>query len=211
MADLQTVFIVDDDAAMRESMGMLLETAGLTVETFPSAHAFLERYSANDGGCLVLDQRMPEMTGLELQEEMLQRGYALPIIFLSGYGDVPTTVRAVKGGAVDFLEKPVEKDTLITRITDALAADRAQREAAAEQRMARYMYSKLTNREREVMALATRGLANKEIARELSISPRTVENHRARVMEKMRVENIAKLCHIAALCLPTDEESANSE
>jgi len=200
----QIVHIVDDDTAMRESMALMLELAGFQVLSFAGARDFLASFTPEHCGCLVLDHRMPEMTGLELQRELLTRNISLPIIFLSGYGDIPTTVRAVKSGAVDFLEKPVSKEILIERIQQAFAADRRQRALAAEEQSVRDRYAGLTPREREVFQLATRGLANKEIARELDISPRTVENHRARVMEKMQAENIAALCNMARMCRPPD-------
>jgi two-component system response regulator FixJ len=201
----QTVFLVDDDEAMRESMALMLDLAGFRIRTFGSAREFLDAYSASYPGCLVVDLRMPGMTGLELQTALTQQGFTLPTIFLSAYGDVPTTVRAIKGGAVDFLEKPVSYETLVRRIRDALAEDLRQRNTANEEVQIRARYVDLTPREREVMLLVIRGLANKEIARELGISPRTVENHRARVMEKMQANNVAELCRMAAVCALTDE------
>ncbi len=205
MSEDQTVFLVDDDAAMRESMALLLQETGLRVRSFASARDFLDAYAATEPGCLVLDLRMPGITGLELQEKLRGMGAALPIIFLSGFGDIPTTVRAIKGGAVDFLEKPATPDALIARIRQALAEERRQRALRAEERMIRESFAELSPRERDVMVLATKGLANKEIARHLEISPRTVESHRARVMEKMQAENIADLCRMAAVCLDADE------
>lgn len=207
MSDAQTVFLVDDDDALRESLAMLLAQVGLRVRAFHSARAFLDAFTAGDSGCLVLDLRMPDMTGLELQAELLQKGSDLPVIFLSGYADVPATVRAIKGGALDFLEKTVARETLIGRVRQALEEDRRQRAERVEERMSRADYDQLSPREREVMRLATKGLTNKEIARQLGISSRTVENHRAHVMEKMRARNIAELCRMAALCLPVDAQS----
>jgi RNA polymerase sigma factor (sigma-70 family) len=207
VTEAQTVFLVDDDGPMRESMALLLQQAGLRVRSFPSAHDFLNAYAATEPGCLVLDLRMPGMTGLELQETLQGMGARLPIIFLSGFGDIPTTVRAIKGGAVDFLEKPVAAEALVARVRHALAEERRQRALRAEEQTIRQTYACLSPREREVMALATRGLANKEIARLLEISPRTVENHRARVMEKMQAENIADLCRMAAVCLAAEERA----
>jgi RNA polymerase sigma factor (sigma-70 family) len=204
MEPIQIVYVVDDDAAMRDAMTQMLELAGFLVLAFASARDFLAAFAAGERGCLVLDQRMPDMTGLELQQELIQRGLSLPIIFLSGYGDIPTTVRAVKGGAIDFLEKPVAKETLIERITQALDYERQQHALSLEAQEIRRRYHELTPREREVFQLATSGHANKEIARQLDISPRTVENHRARVMEKMRADNIATLCNMAAICLPPE-------
>jgi two-component system, LuxR family, response regulator FixJ len=206
VSDEQTVFLVDDDDALRESMSMLLAQVGLRVRAFHSARAFLDAVTAGDSGCLVLDLRMPDMTGLELQAALLEKGSNLPVIFLSGYADVPTTVRAIKGGALDFLEKPVERDTLIARVRQALEEDRRQCAEQAEEHMIRADCERLSPREREVMLFATKGLTNKEIARQLGISSRTVENHRAHVMEKMRARNIAELCRMAAFCLPSDEQ-----
>lgn len=208
MSEGQTVFVVDDDAAMRESMALMLDQAGLRVRTFPSAQAFLESCGPGDPGCLVLDLRMPDMSGLDLQRILTHRGYSLPIIFLSAFGDVPATVRAIRGGALDFLEKPVSVDVLIERIRRSLEEDCRRRGLGAEELRVRALFGQLTEREREVMELAVKGLANKAIASHLGISPRTVENHRARVMEKLEVGNIAELCQAAAICLSPGEERA---
>lgn len=205
MPEEQTVFVVDDDAALRESMALLLEQAGFRVRTFPTAKEFLDTCGAGEPGCLVLDLRLPGMSGLELQRTLTRSGYTLPIIFLSAFGDVPVTVRAIQGGAVDFLEKPVPTGVLIGRIRQSLEEDRRGRARAAEVQRLRYLFGQLTPREREVMALATQGMANKVIAAQLGISPRTVENHRARVMEKLEVGNIAELCQAAAICLSSTE------
>jgi two-component system, LuxR family, response regulator FixJ len=205
MPDEQTVFVVDDDAAMRASMALMLDQAGLRVRTFPCAGAFLEVCGPADPGCLVLDLRMPDMSGLELQRILTDRGYTLPIVFLSAFGDVPATVRAIQGGALDFLEKPVSMEVLLGRIRRSLEEDRRRRELAAQQLRVQALFGQLTPREREVMELAIKGLVSKTIASRLGISPRTVENHRARVMEKMEVGNIAELCQVAGLCLPTRE------
>lgn len=199
--ETQTVFLVDDDADMRESLSLLLGSGGLRVRAFASARAFLEGCSPEEPGCLVLDLRMPDMNGLELQSELLRGGYSLPVIFLSGYGDVPTTVRAVKDGAVDFLEKPVPPAVLTARVREALAEDHRRRGAAIERRAVLARYADLTGREQEVMVLVTKGLSNKEIAGYLGISARTVENHRAQVMRKMDAERVADLCHMASICL----------
>ncbi len=208
MSQAQTVFLVDDDAGLRESMALMLEQAGFRVRAFDSARAFLDGYTAQDPGCLVLDLRMPNMGGLELQEALLRKCLAPPIIFLSAYANVPATVRAIKGGAVDFLEKPVAIDVLISCVRQSLEADRRQRAAASDQQLIRSLFADLSRREREVMVLATQGLSNKEIAQQLGISPRTVENHRAHVMQKMQAGNIAELCHVAAVCLSPGEGSA---
>lgn len=204
MNDDQTVFLVDDDEALRESLGLLLAQAGLRVRAFDSARAFLEAFDAEESGCLVLDLRMPEMTGLELQKVLRRKGLSLPVIFLSGYGDVPTSVRAIKGGAIDFLEKPVANEVLIAYVRDALLEDRRRRAKQAETRKIHANFDQLSPREREILVLATKGMTSKEIARQLGISFRTVENHRANVIEKMQARNIAELCRMAALCLATD-------
>ena len=203
MSHTETVYLVDDDQPLRESLAMMLGTAGFTVRAFASGREFLDGCPPGARGCLVLDLRMPGMNGLELQRALVERGDSLPVIFLSAFGDVPTTVRAVKTGAVDFLEKPVPPEVLVARIREAIEQDRRESAAAELRARARTHYESLTPREREVMVLVTKGLANKEIAGHLGISPRTVENHRARVMEKMDAENIAELCSLAALCLPT--------
>jgi len=205
MSEEQTVFVVDDDAGMRESMTLMLEQAGFHVRAFANAQAFLDTCGTEELGCLVLDLRMPGMSGLDLQRTLTQLGYSLPIIFLSAFGDVPATVRAIKGGAADFLEKPVSMGVLIGRIRQALEEDRERRGRAAEFLRLRTLFDQLTPREREVMELATSGMANKVIASSLGISPRTVENHRARVMEKLEVRNIAELCQVAAVCLSSGE------
>ncbi|MCF7984452.1 MAG: response regulator [Thiohalocapsa sp.] len=204
MTDTQTVFVVDDDDAMRQSLHMLLEGNGFRVSTFESARAFLEGADPNDAGCLLLDLRMPDMNGLELQEALYDHGYDLPILFLSAFADVPSTVHAIKGGAFDFLEKPIAIDTLIARIRESLAEDLERRSARGEERKIRARFEQLTPREREVMTLATRGFSNKDIALALGISTRTVENHRAHVMEKMGADNIAVLCQMAVACPLSD-------
>jgi Response regulator len=200
MTEFQTVFLVDDDPGMRDSLTLILELAGHRVLSFPSPSDFLANFSPDARGCLVLDQRMPEMTGLELQTELLERGALLPIIFLSAFGDVPTTVRAIQAGAIDFLEKPASTERLLQRIEDAFAEDRRRREEAATEHDILKRLRQLTPREYEVLTLTTRGLTNKDIARQLGISPRTVENHRARMMEKMGAANLAELCRMSAIC-----------
>jgi two-component system, LuxR family, response regulator FixJ len=205
MPEEQTVFVVDDDVAMRESMALMLDQAGFRVRAFPSAQSFLESCGVDDSGCLVLDLRMPGMSGLDLQRALNRQGYTLPIIFLSAFGDVPATVRAIQGGALDFLEKPVSTEVLIGRIRQSLEEDRRRRSAAAEALRLRGLFEQLTPREREVMELAVKGMANKGIAATLRISPRTVENHRARLMEKLGAGNIAELCRVATLCLVSED------
>ncbi|MTW21864.1 response regulator transcription factor [Allochromatium palmeri] len=200
MTDVQTVFLVDDDQGMRDSLTLILELAGYPVLSFPSPAAFLAAFSPGARGCLVLDQRMPDMTGLDLQRELLERGARLPIIFLSAFGDIPTTVHAIQNGAIDFLEKPASTEQLLQRIEDAFAEDRRRREEAATEHDILERFRQLTPREHEVLTLTTCGLTNKDIARQLGISPRTVENHRARMMEKMGAGNLAELCRMSAVC-----------
>lgn len=200
MTEVQTVFLVDDDQGMRDSLTLILELAGHRVRSFASPAAFLDALSPQDRGCLLLDQRMPEMSGLDLQTVLLERGNLLPIIFLSAFGDVPTTVRAIQGGAIDFLEKPASADILLRRIELAFAEDCKRREVAASESGILKRFRQLTPREHEVLLLTTKGMTNKDIARHLGISPRTVENHRARMMEKMQAANLAELCRIAVIC-----------
>jgi RNA polymerase sigma factor (sigma-70 family) len=195
-----TVFVVDDDDALREALVLMLESRGFQVQAFASGQAFLQGTTADAAGCLVLDMRMPEMSGLELQELLLRHGYQLPILFLSAFADIPSTVHAIKGGAVDFLEKPVDIEQLVARIRQGLAEDRQRRRQHRAEQQVRSRYEQLTPRQRDVMELATKGLSNKEIAEALGISSRTVENHRALLMERMEADNLAVLCQMAALC-----------
>jgi FixJ family two-component response regulator len=191
-----TVFIVDDDAGVRDSLAMLLELKGFQTRTFPAAEAFLAAYRADSPGCVVLDLRMPGMTGLELQAELARRGSGLPVIIVTAHGDVATTRAALKGGALDFIEKPIDDEVLVAAITaaldrDAQARSHAQSAAGVAARMAR-----LTGREREVLALVADGRHNREIAIELGISPRTVEVYKARLMEKLQVRRVTELVRL---------------
>ena len=188
-----TVFVVDDDEAVRGSMKLLLKTLDLPAQTFASAHEFLATFDASRRGCLVLDIRMPGMSGLELQEELNTRGAILPIIFITGHGDVPMAVEAMQRGAMDFLQKPFRDQDLLDRITKALEKDRAGRDLLGNRERIGARISTLTPREREVMALVTQGKANKVIAADLNLSQRTVEIHRAHVMEKMGANSLAHL------------------
>ena len=189
----QTIFVVDDDEAMLDSMTWLLEGEGYRVTCFDSGERFLAAWNREMRGCLVLDVRMAEMSGLELQERLDDLGSHLPIIFVTGHGDVPMAVSALQRGACDFIEKPFHNADLLSRIERALALDsqineRRQRDTAIADRL-----EKLTQREREVMQLVVAGKLNKQIADELDISMKTVEAHRARVMEKMEVRTLAEL------------------
>ena len=193
MTQEKTVFVVDDEPEIRESLVMLLETAGYKAKAYESAVAFLASNAPESVGCLIVDVRMPDMDGLQLQQELLARRSPLPVVIMTGHGDIPIAVQAMKAGAVDFLEKPFDDDVLLEGVRRALdratsAVDHANAAKDAAQRLAL-----LTDRERQVLDLIVAGKANKVIAYELSISPRTVEIHRSRVMEKMGAGNLADL------------------
>ncbi|MBD9357630.1 response regulator transcription factor [Methylomonas albis] len=201
MSTQPCVFVVDDDDAVRDSLGLVFEIAGLAYQTFASAESFLESYCPGQPGCLVLDVNMPGLDGHELQAELNCRHIRLPIIFLTAYGDIPMTVRAMKAGAVDFLTKPVSTALLIERVQAALQqleintlAQAMQGQAACDR------LNGLTSRELEIMGMVVAGLANKEIARRLGISHRTVEIHRARVMEKTGATNLLELVRVYEAC-----------
>ncbi|MHB1402565.1 MAG: response regulator transcription factor [Thiobacillus sp.] len=198
----QTVFVVDDDAAMRDALVQLLETAGLQVEAHADGPAFLAAYEADRAGCLLLDMAMPGVTGLEVQAALNARGLTIPTIFLTGHGDIPMAVRAVQAGAVDFLEKPIQGAALLERVQRALALDLEWRQTQGRTQAIQQRYARLSSRERECMALIASGLTSKEVARELGISPRTVEVHRTHVMHKMGAANLADLLNMAACCKP---------
>jgi two-component system, LuxR family, response regulator FixJ len=190
MATEPTVHIVDDDAAIRESLVLLLGTAGLKAIAHPSAEAFLAA-DKTGLGCLVIDVRMPGMGGIELQEELARRGISLPVIVITGHADVPLAVRAMKGGAIDFVEKPFDEEVLLAAIRKAFALGVETAKVAAEGAEVERRISQLTPREREVLDALVAGKPNKIIAYELSISPRTVEIHRARVMDKMQARTLS--------------------
>jgi two-component system response regulator FixJ len=195
-----TVFIVDDDPDIRSSLSRALRVRGYAVESFESATAFLEDYDGNPHGCLILDQGLPGMTGLELQKHMNSAGHALPIIFITGHGGVPESVQAIKGGAVDFLEKPFRQTDLIDRINGALEAAKQLMKDETLSRDTRSRFERLTPREGEIVdyMLANPGdLSSKGIARALDISPRTVDHHRARILEKLEVGSVAELIDLA--------------
>ncbi len=192
----KTVYIVEDDAPVRDAVKALVESAGLEARTFGSAEAFLAASEGATSGCLVLDISLPGMSGLDLQPELLKRGIFLPIIFLTGYGTIPMSVSALKLGALDFLEKPVEGAVLLQRIESALHEIETGLDAASVAPMARARIASLTGREYEVMMLTVEGLTNKEIARRLAISHRTVEIHRSRVMKKMQVHSAVELASL---------------
>lgn len=207
MSPTPMVLVLDDDPAMRRSLTLALGLAGYAVKAFASAAEMLDGLDPAQPGCLLLDLRMPDMGGLEVQEMLNARGCTVPVIFLSAFGDIPTTVRALKAGALDFVEKPFAAEALMARIEEALAFDRRQREQREWRQRMLDRAGHLTRREHEVMRLVTDGMSNKEIGRQLDISPRTVEKYRARVMEKMRADNIADLCQMAAALREAEGET----
>jgi FixJ family two-component response regulator len=193
------VFVVDDDRAMRDSLRWLLESIGLSVRTYATATEFLDDHDPAQPGCLVLDVRMPGMSGLDLQTELAQRGAELPTIVVTGHAEVAMAVRAVKAGAIDFIEKPFSDQLLLDRVRQALEIDRQSREIRMRREEARRRLASLSAREREVLGLVAAGKANKEIAAALGLSPKTVEVHRAHVMAKMAVDSLAELIRVALL------------
>jgi FixJ family two-component response regulator len=202
--EVSTVFVVDDDDGVRTSLGILLDSAGYHPATFASAAEFLEQHDPACPGCLLLDMRMPLMSGMELLQALSERGAFLPVIFITGHGDVPMAVEAMKNGAFDFLQKPFGQHDLLECVARALKADREAREALLLIEELRRRYGTLTPREKEVMGLVVAGNANKVIAMDLGLSERTVEIHRARVMEKMATRSVAHLVRMAlALDLPS--------
>ncbi|MHC4416144.1 MAG: response regulator transcription factor [Planctomycetota bacterium] len=195
-----TVFVVDDDADLRESVKWLLQKAGLKVRTHASAEHFLDDYDPETPGCVLIDLRMPGMSGLELQQRMIEREWDSPVIILTGHGDVPMAVRALEAGAAAFIEKPFSREFLLDRIRQALEKDaedrrRRTRRAEVESRLAL-----LTPRERQVMQLAVAGTTTSQIARGFGVSERTIEVHRSRIMKKMQVDSLADLVVVAMQC-----------
>ncbi|GJM09042.1 MAG: DNA-binding response regulator [Lysobacteraceae bacterium] len=192
----QTVYVVDDDEGVRDGLGMLLETVGLSYEAFGSATEFLESYDPNSRGCLVLDIRMPKISGLELQGLLSARGSDLPIIFITGHGDIPMAVEAMRRGAMDFIRKPFREQELLDRINEALDVELVRRKRAQERDALVSKIEALTEREKMVFEAVARGDMNKVIAIDLGISERTVEVHRANVMRKIGVRTLAELIRI---------------
>ena len=195
--DAPLVCVVDDDEAMRDSLRWLVESAGYRTATYASAERFLACHRAAGAACLVLDVRMQGMTGLELQQELARRGQALPIIFVTGHGDIPMAVTALKNGALHFLEKPFDDSELLKLIEQAANGAGTQAHAQAQRRRAAARLATLTQREREVLELVVAGRKNKQIAEALQISVKTVEAHRAHAMEKMEVGSVAELVQLS--------------
>jgi two-component system, LuxR family, response regulator FixJ len=196
------VFVVDDDPAMRKSLRWLIESVGLAVAAFERADTFLLAYDGTQPGCLVLDVRMPGMSGLELQAALAARSLQIPTIVITGHADVTMAVRAVQNGALDFLEKPFSDQVLLDRIRQAIEIDRLERVRRDRQHRIAERMARLTSREQEVMRLVVQGKSNKEVAGALALSPKTVEVHRAHVMEKMEVDSLAELIRAVLVLEP---------
>ncbi|SCZ59675.1 response regulator transcription factor [Thiohalomonas denitrificans] len=199
-----TVFIVDDDEAVRDSLSWLMRSVGLAAESFPSARAFLDNYAPSRPGCLVLDIRMPGMSGLDLQEQIRERGMELPVIFISGHADVPMAVRALKSGAFDFIEKPFNDQVILERVQRAIEEDRETRCRTAAKADVLGRINRLTPREKEVLDLVVEGAPNKVISTTLGVSLKTVEAHRARVMEKLQAGSLSELVRLVLFCSGRD-------
>jgi FixJ family two-component response regulator len=191
------VYVVDDDSSSRQSLEFLLQAAGLSIRAFASPREFLAFSRPSLPGCLVLDVRMPGLTGLELQEELTKRGVRLPIIFMTGHGNIPMSVQAMKAGAVEFLTKPFREEDMLNAIRQAVERDRIAHADRLEMAELRERYGRLTPREREVMASVVSGLLNKQVASELGAAEKTIKAHRGRVMQKMQAPSLADLVRMA--------------
>ena len=196
MNDAQTVFVVDDDEGVRDGLSLLLATVGQSCELYECGQEFLDAYDDGKRGCLVLDIRMPRMTGLDLQKNLLERGSALPIIFITGHGDIPMAVEAMRRGALDFIRKPFREHDLLERINEALNIDADAHRKAMDRRQLAEKLSALSEREKEVFDRVAEGQMNKVIAADLGISERTVEVHRGQVMKKLDVRTLAQLVRV---------------
>ena len=193
MSQTPVVFIVDDEEPVADSIAMLLRTVGLETRLYQDARRFLAEYTPDQAGCLLLDVRMPKMSGLELQQELVARNVTLPVIFITGHGDVPMAVEAMRAGALDFIQKPFNDDELIRRVQKALEEDARERGLLQRREELERRWDELTPREREIALRIADGQANKRVAADLDISARTVELHRARILQKMGVRSLAQL------------------
>jgi FixJ family two-component response regulator len=200
MKRIETVHLVDDDDAVRHALGVFLESAGFEVREYSSATDFLDECASVDGGVLLLDQRMPGMSGMELQSRLRQLGIFIPVIFITGHGDIQMSVAAMKAGAMDFLEKPFENSELLQSIRQALREAAARRKEWEQLHEAEKRCMSLTSRELEVMGYIVQGMSSRAIAEQLGLSNRTVEVHRARVMAKMAAGSLPELVRMAAMC-----------
>jgi RNA polymerase sigma factor (sigma-70 family) len=194
---MPVIFVVDDEPSIRKSLSRLIRSAGLGVETFASAEEFLQRVPGDEPACVLLDIQMPALNGLELQEQLARAAYSLPVIFLTGHGDIPKSVEAMKKGAIDFLTKPFDDEDLLRAIHQALERDKRERQRYHVVRAIQQNLETLTEREHEILRYVLTGKLNKQIADALDISEKTVKVHRGRVMEKLRVSSVAELVHLA--------------
>jgi FixJ family two-component response regulator len=192
-----TIFVIDDDNSVRKSLSRLLRTFGFSVETYESGERFLSREPYHGIGCIVLDIRMPGLSGMDLHDELIRVGRALPIIFITGHGDIPMSVRAMKKGAIDFLPKPFDEEDLLQALDKAIKADKKAKEEQIEYNHAMKLIEGLTTREREIVPYIISGMLNKQIAFKLSIAEKTVKVHRGRIMVKLGVESVADLVRLA--------------
>lgn len=193
------VYIVDDDPSVRRSLARLIRSEGFRVESFAQAQDFLDRKEGTDPSCLVLDVNLPGRSGLDLQSELSSRGYSMPIVFITGYGTIPMSVQAMKGGAVEFLEKPVNDQVLLRAIHQAVEKDRQMRRQYIERKEIQQRLASLTPREREVLPLVVSGMLNKQVALRLGTTEKTIKVHRARIMEKMRADSLVDLVRLAQI------------
>ncbi|WP_432797627.1 response regulator FixJ [Poriferisphaera sp. WC338] len=210
MNENPTVYVVDDDKAVRDSLKWLIESVGLQVKTYETAMEFLSDCEGMSAGALVVDVRLPGMSGLDLQDQLKKRGIRLPVIIITGHGDVPVAIRAMKAGALDFIEKPFSDQVLLDRIRDALEADAERRESQMQRGEVESRLKRLTPRERQVMDLVVQGRLNKQIAAELDLSHKTIEVHRAHVMEKMNAGSLAELVRMAVVIERTEPKATTS-
>lgn len=196
MTEEQTVYIVDDDADVREGFGLLMETVGQPYKAYASAVAFLEDFHDSMRGCLVLDIRMPRMSGIDLQQKLIEQGSLLPIIFITGHGDIPLAVEAMRRGALDFIRKPFREQNLLDRINEALDIENGKRQTKIDRQQVLERFTGLSERELEVLELVAEGKMNKVVAQDLGISERTVEVHRSHIMHKLGVQTLAQLVRL---------------